>query len=190
VFEKVISLEYLFQRLNSFLDDNTVVIADPGDAMFAALDMTIHSQAQFLSPAYYASLGFAVPACLGVQMAKPELRSLVLVGDGAFQMSGMELATIARFNLNPVIIVLNNQGYGTERPMLDGSFNDIHLWEYSRIPGVLNAGKGFNVKTEDQLEAALEEAGKNTESFCILNIHIDPEDRSLALQRLTNKLKE
>ena len=188
VLGKQISVEYLFKRLNTFLDDNTVVIADPGDAMFAAMDMTIHGETEFLSPAYYASLGFAVPASLGVQMAKPELRPLVLVGDGAFQMSGMELATVARFNLNPVIVVLNNGGYGTERPMLDGSFNDIHLWQYSRIPEVLNAGKGFDVKTEDQLEEALQEAWKNTESFSILDVHIDPEDRSLALQRLADAL--
>jgi indolepyruvate decarboxylase len=187
-FENQISVQYLFQRLNAFLDDNTVVIADPGDAMFAAIDMTLHRESRFLSPAYYTSLGFAVPASLGVQMAKPELRPLVLVGDGAFQMSGMELATVARFDLNPIIVVLNNRGYGTERPMLDGSFNDIHLWQYSRIPEILYAGKGFDVKTEGQLEEALQEARKNTESFSILDVHIDPQDRSLALQRLTDAL--
>jgi indolepyruvate decarboxylase len=188
VAENKISVQYLFQRLNAFLDDNTVVIADPGDAMFAAIDMTIHSDARFLSPAYYTSLGFAVPASLGIQMAKPELRPLVLVGDGAFQMSGMELATVARFDLNPIIVVLNNRGYGTERPMLDGSFNDIPLWQYSRIPEVLKAGKGFDVKTEDQLEEALQEAHRNTGSFSILDVHIDPQDRSPALQRLTDAL--
>ena len=188
VSEKQITVRYLFQRLNSFLDENTVVIADPGDAMFAAIDMTIHSETEFLSPAYYTSLGFAVPASLGVQLARPELRPLVLVGDGAFQMSGMELASIARFHLNPIIVVLNNQGYGTERPMLDGSFNDIHLWDYSRIPEVLRAGKGFDIKTEDQLEKALQEVQKHTESFCILDVHLDPEDKSLALERLTNAL--
>ena len=185
---KQISMQYLFQRLNSLLDDNTVVIADPGDAMFAAVDMTIHREIEFLSPAFYTSLGFAIPASLGVQMAKSRLRPLVLVGDGAFQMSGMELATIARFNLNPIIIVLNNMGYGTERPMLDGRFNDIPLLKYSRIPEVLNGGKGFDVRTEDQLEEALRQARKHTESFCILDVHIDPGDRSLASQRLTDAL--
>ncbi|MGB7117186.1 MAG: thiamine pyrophosphate-binding protein [Anaerolineales bacterium] len=185
---KRITVQYLFQRLNSFLDDNTVVIADPGDAMFAALDMTIHCESEFLSPAYYTSMGFAVPASLGVQLAKPELRPLVLVGDGAFQMTGMELASIARFKLNPIIIILNNQGYGTERPMLDGCFNDIHLWNYSRIPEVLGAGKGYDIWTEDQLEDALQEVGEHTESFKILDVHLDPQDRSQALQRLTNAL--
>ena len=185
---KQISVHYLFQCLNSFLDDTMVVLADPGDAMFAAVDLTIHSETEFLAPAFYASLGFAVSASLGVQMAKPKLRPLVLVGDGAFQMSGMEVATIARFNLNPIIIVLNNRGYGTERPMLDGSFNDIPLWKYSRIPEVLSKGKGFDIRTEDQLEEALLQARKYTKSFCILDVHLDPEDRSIALQRLTDTL--
>ena len=135
------TVQYLFQRLNAFLSDNTVVIADPGDAMFAAADMTIHSETEFLTPAYYTSLGFAVPASLACRWpagAAP----LVLVGDGAFQMTGMELGTIARFKLNPIVIVLNNCGYGTERPMLDGAFNDIPLWSYSRIPDILGAGRG------------------------------------------------
>ena len=143
---------------------------------------------EFLSPAYYTSLGFAVPASLGVQLAKPELRPLVLVGDGAFQMTGMELASIARFNLNPIIIILNNQGYGTERPMLDGGFNDILMWNYSLIPEVLGAGEGYDIWTEDQLEDALQEVGKHTEIFNILDVHLDPQDHSQALQRLTNAL--
>ena len=190
VSEKQITVRYLFQRLNWFLDDNTIVIADPGDAMFAAIDMTIHSATEFLSPAYYTSLGFAVPASLGTQLARPELRPIVLVGDGAFQMTGMELSSIARFHLNPIIIVLNNQGYGTERPMLDGRFNDIHLWNYSRIPEVLGVGKGYDIKTEDQLEKALQEVQKHTDSFSILDVHLDPSDRSLSLERLTTAVRK
>lgn len=185
---KEITVKYLFQRLNSFLDKNMIVVADIGDAMFAAMDMTIHSETEFLSPAYYASLGFAVPASIGVKMAKPELRPLVLVGDGAFQMTGMELSTIARFNLNPIVIILNNRGYGTERPMLDGPFNDILLWKYSRIPEILERGKGFDVKTEDQLEEVLREVCKSTESFCIIDVHLDPDDKSMALKRMTNAM--
>jgi indolepyruvate decarboxylase len=156
--------------------------------MFGAIDMTIHSTTEFLSPAYYTSLGFAVPASLGAQLARPELRPLVLVGDGAFQMTGMELASIARFHLTPIIVLLNNRGYGTERPMLDGKFNDIHSWDYSRIPEVLRAGKGYDIRTEDQLEEALREVQKHTDTFCILDVHLDPEDKSLALERLTTAL--
>src|SRR5207248_5348234 len=115
-----VTIRRLFQVLNSFLEDEMVVIADPGDAMFAGLDLFIQHRTEFLAPAYYTSLGFAVPASLGVQLPNPRLRPLVLVGDGAFQMTGMELSTVARFKLNPIVIVLNNGGYGTERPMQDG----------------------------------------------------------------------
>src|SRR5262245_21534819 len=68
--------------------------------------------------------------------------------------------TISRFALNPIIIVLNNNGYGTERPMLDGPFNDILPWNYYRIPEVIGHGKGFVIETEDQLEDSLAVAEK------------------------------
>ncbi len=97
-------------------------------------------------------------------------------------------SAIARLNLNPIIVILNNRGYGTERPMLDGPFNDIHLWNYSRIPEILGKGKGFDINTEDQLEEVLQNVYKYAESFCILDVHIDPEDSSLALQRITSAM--
>ncbi len=183
-----ITIQQLFRRLNSFVDDNTVVIADPGDAMFAAADMLIHSRTQFLAPAYYTSLGFAVPASIGVQLANPELRPLVLVGDGAFQMTGMELSTAARFRLSPIVIVLNNCGYGTERPMLDGEFNDIPFWHFNFLPQFFGAGQGFEIHTETQFEEALQLAQETTDRFCILDVHLDPHDISPALQRLTTTL--
>jgi TPP-dependent 2-oxoacid decarboxylase len=188
--DKPMTVVRLFQRLNSFIDDDTVVIADTGDAMFAAADMSVHSRTKFLSPAYYTSLGFAVPASIGAQLADPDLRPLVLVGDGAFQMTGMELATAARFNLNPIVIVLNNQGYSTERPLLEGAFNDIPLWKFSYIPELLGIGRGFDVKTEAELNEALEAARNHTESFCILDVHLNPDDISPGLQRLTNTLSK
>ncbi|GAX59521.1 indole-3-pyruvate decarboxylase [Candidatus Scalindua japonica] len=181
---KKITINYLFRSLNAFLDKNTVVIADTGDAMFGAMDITIHKETKFLAPAYYASMGFAVPGSLGVQLADPNLRPLVLVGDGAFQMTGMELSTSARYQLSPIIIVLNNSGYGTERPMLDGSFNDLTTWAYSSIPDILKSGRGFSIKTEDQLEEALTLSRQYAEDICILDVQIDADDKSLALESI------
>jgi TPP-dependent 2-oxoacid decarboxylase len=178
----------LFQRLNSFLTENTIVIADVGDALFGAADLYIHHRTEFLGPAYYASLGFAVPASLGAQLASPKSRPLVIVGDGAFQMTGMELATAVRFGLNPVVIVLNNGGYGTERHMQDGPYNDVLPWQYHRIPEVLGNGCGIVVKTEEELDQALFLAERHTESFCLLDVHLGPHDRTPALQRLAERL--
>ena len=184
-----ITVKRLFERLNFSIADNTIVIADVGDSLFGALDLTIHGQTDFLSPAYYCSMGFAVPAAIGAQLAKPMLRPIVIVGDGAFQMTGMEISTISRFALNPVIIVLNNNGYGTERPMLDGPFNDILPWNYYRIPEIMGHGKAFLIETENQLEESLSAVEKiYSKELCILDVRLDPHDGSPALQRLTESL--
>lgn len=183
-----ITVRRLFQRLNAFLADNTVVVTDVGDALFGAADLYIHHRTEFLGPAYYASMGFAIPAGIGAQLADPKLRPLVLVGDGAFQMTGMELSTAVRFGLNPVVVVLNNAGYGTERHMQDGPYSDVLPWNYHRIPDVLGKGRGFAVETEEQLDQALFMAERHKESFCLLNVHLDPLDRSPALQRLAERL--
>ncbi|MBC8121258.1 MAG: alpha-keto acid decarboxylase family protein [Gemmatimonadaceae bacterium] len=183
-----VTVRHLFQQLNAFIDDRTIVIAEPGDALFGGADLYIQGKTHFLSPAYYASLGFAVPAGLGAQMADSQLRPLILVGDGAFQMTGLELSTVVRYGLAPIVIVLNNRGYGTERPMADGSFNDVLDWHYSRLPALLRAGLGFAVDTEDELAAALKAARSHTESFCLLDVRLDPEDSSPALKRLTHSL--
>ncbi len=183
-----ITIQRLFQQVNAFLDCNMVVISDVGDALFGAIDLVTCRAAQFLSPAYYTSLGFAVPASIGVQMSDRSLRPLVLVGDGAFQMTGMEISTAARFGLNPIIVVLNNSGYATERPIVDGPFNDILPWHYSKLPEVLGCGIGFDVETEEQLHEALIAARDHLDTFSILDVRLDPHDISPALQRLTGGL--
>jgi len=183
-----ITAEWLFARLGDYVTDDTMVIADPGDAMFGSENLLTRS-CQFLSPAYYASLGFAVPAAIGAQLANPKLRPLVLVGDGAFQMTGMELSTIVRLGLNPIVIVLNNRGYVTERLILDGQFNDVLPWNYSRIPEVLGTGRGYAIETRGQLDEALREATKQTDCYSLLDVRLDPHDASPTLRRLAAGLK-
>lgn len=183
---------HLFGRLNQVLaqDNDMTVIADIGDCLFGAADLEMHRRNEFLSPAYYSSMGFGIPAAVGASMANPRPRILVLVGDGAFHMTGMELSTIARHGLNPIVVVLNNHGYTTERFLLDGPFNDIHEWAFHRIPDVLGSGLGFEVRTVGELDRALEAAIANTKSFSLLNVHLDPYDRSPALERLASRLSK
>jgi TPP-dependent 2-oxoacid decarboxylase len=99
----------VFRILSLRLDEHCCVIADIGDALFGAVGIRSARQAQFIAPAYYMSMGLAVPASIGVAMAAKRLRPYVLVGDGAFQMTGVEISTIVRLGLNPIIIVLNNE---------------------------------------------------------------------------------
>jgi indolepyruvate decarboxylase len=184
-----ITVAGLFRRLESFLTDEMIVIADPGDALFGSIDLHVQGARAFLSPAFYASLGFAVPAAIGAQCAAPDARPLVLVGDGAFQMTGMELSTCARFGLDPIVIVLNNGGYATERLILDGGFNDVQPWDYSKLPGLLGAGHAHVVETADALEVALKAAVARDGQFCLIEVRLDRNDVSPALIRLGERLK-
>ncbi|MEW6306935.1 MAG: thiamine pyrophosphate-binding protein [Verrucomicrobiota bacterium] len=185
-----LTVERLFRHLNAFLRDDTIVVVDVGDAMFGAADLLIHHRTEFLGPAYYASMGFAVPAGIGAQIANPKLRPLVLVGDGAFQMTGMELSTAVRYGLNPIVVVLNNRGYGTERHMQDGPYNDVLPWSYHRLPDLLGAGRSYIVENETQLDHALRDAACYTRGFCLLDVRLDPLDRSPALERLAKRLAQ
>jgi indolepyruvate decarboxylase len=174
----------LVRRLDEALDDRTLVVADVGDALFASSELVIRGQTEFIAPAYYTSMGFATPAALGAKMARPDLTVVALVGDGAFQMTGMELSTIVRRGLPVVVIVLDNKGYGTERLIHEGSFNDINPWQYQLLPQVLGGGTGYEVRTEGEFDAAITRALADTSGLSIIRAHIGLDDRSVTLDRL------
>ncbi|MCO6457060.1 MAG: alpha-keto acid decarboxylase family protein [Pirellulaceae bacterium] len=180
----------LIARLNQQIDARTIVIADIGDALFSATELVTHERTDFISPAYYTSMGFSVPAALGAQVARPHDRVVVLCGDGAFQMTGMELSTIVRRGYAPILIVLDNQGYGTERFLCPGDWahNEIHPWKYARLPEVLGGGVGFEVWTEGEFDQALNDAWVNQHSLSLIHVHLDRDDASMTLRRLAERL--
>jgi len=182
--DKPITTTRLVRRLDESLDDRTIVIADVGDALFASSELVIRGQTQFISPAYYTSMGFAVPATLGAKMARQDMKVIALVGDGAFQMTGMELSTIVKRGLAVTVIVLDNRGYGTERLLHEGTFNDINPWQYQLLPQVLGGGTGYEVRTEGEFDAALEKCLADRTGMSIIRVHIGLEDRSVTLDRL------
>ncbi len=188
--EAPVTVRHLFRRLASYLTEDTIVIADPGDALFASIDLPVQEARAFLAPAFYASLGFAVPAAVGAQCARPEDRPLVLVGDGAFQMTGLELSTCARFGLDPIVIVLNNNGYTTERLIIDGGFNDMQQWNFSALPDVIQSGRSFLVRALGELEDALQAGRDRNGEFVLLDVRLDKLDFSPALQRLGQGLNK
>jgi indolepyruvate decarboxylase len=182
--DRPITTTRLVRRLDESLDDRTIVIADVGDALFASSELVIRGQTEFLSPAYYTSMGFAVPAALGAKMARPDLKVVALVGDGAFQRTGLELSTIVRRGLAVTVIVLDNRGYGTERVIHEGSFNDINPWEYQLLPQLLGGGTGYDVRTERDFDAAITAALADTSGMSIIRAHIAIDDHSVTLGRI------
>jgi indolepyruvate decarboxylase len=190
--EEPIRISRLIARLNDSLTDETVVIADIGDALFSATELVIRGHTEFLSPAYYTSMGFSIPAALGAQMARPDLRTVVIVGDGAFQMTGTELSSLVRHKFATIVIVLDNGGYGTERFLHPGtfSFNDVQPWEYHKLPEVLGGGTGYDVRTEGEFDAALARAWADTSGPSLIHVRLPRDDHSTALARLTERLSK
>jgi indolepyruvate decarboxylase len=185
-----ITITRMIARLNEQIDDETIVIADIGDALFAATELVTHERTDFISPAYYTSMGFAVPAALGAQTARPGDRVVAICGDGAFQMTGMELSTIVRRGHAPIVIVLDNGGYGTERLLHAGdwAFNEIHPWKYAKLPDVLGGGTGYEVCTEADFDAAINKAWADRRAMSLIQVRLDRNDASQAMRRLGERL--
>ncbi len=182
------TISRLIGRLNEGLGPDMTVVSDVGDCLFAAVELRVHQASQFLASAFYTSMGFATPAALGAQVARPNCRALILVGDGAFQMTGTELSTAARLKLNPIVVVFNNKGYSTERYILEGPFNNIASWRFDKLGEVMGPMNGYDVHNEEQFEAAWHSAVATTDRPSILNVHLRADDPSPALRRLAEHL--
>jgi indolepyruvate decarboxylase len=147
-------------------------------------------QTDFIGQAFYLSIGYSIPACLGVAFAAPNTRPIVFVGDGAFQMTAQELSTIIRHHLNPIIFLINNDGYTIERVIQDNIYNDLQPWKYHQLPAVFN-GESWScqVRTEGELEKALSIAQGNIDRLSFIEVHLDRFDCSQGLTRLGQALR-
>lgn len=182
-----------YERINRFIEElesPSIVIAETGDALIATIDLVLYGNTEYIGQALYTSIGYAVPACLGAAIAKPERRPIVLVGDGAFQMTAQEISTIIRHQLNPIFFLINNDGYTIERAIHEGSYNDIQPWKYHQLPQVFGNSWSIDVKTEGELEQALEKAKHNYSSLSFIEIHLDRWDCSVGVKRLGKTLRE
>jgi indolepyruvate decarboxylase len=180
----------MMAHLNAKLDSNTIVIADIGDALFAATELVIHDSTDFISPAYYTSMGFSVPAALGACTARPDDRVVVICGDGAFQMTGQEMSSLIRMGYAPILIVLDNHGYGTERMLQRGQwkYNEIHPWHYHALPTIYGGGRGHRVTTEGEFCEALQQAWNDRSQVHLIHAQLLEGDASQTLTRMAERL--
>ena len=140
------------------------VATDTGDCLFTALEI---ENTELVAPGYYATMGFGVPAGLGVQAATGQ-RPMILVGDGAFQMTGWELGNCRRYGWDPIVIVMNNLGWEMLRVFQPESrFNDLGDWRFAELAAPLG-GDGVRVATRRELAAALEAAADRRGRFQLI----------------------
>ncbi len=186
----VLTASRLYECLDYFLNDQMILLAEPGDAFCAAPEFHIEEAENFIVQAYYCSIGFCTPAALGVALARPGKRPVILSGDGAFQMTAQEVSILIRERCPAIILIINNDGYLIERKLhKDGIFNDIQMWEYSKLPGVFGDRSfvsGFRVTTEEELEQAMKTAVTEKDKLVLIEACLPNRDCSTGLERLGN----
>jgi TPP-dependent 2-oxoacid decarboxylase len=168
----------VLREMNHFLarEKKFMVVAESGDALFGGIDLKVGNDGLYLAQGFYASMGFAIPGALGAQIGT-SLRPLVLTGDGGFQMTGVEIAHAQRYKLNPIVVLLNNGGWGIFRPIAKRQdLLALPSWRYADLAR-LWGGRGFRVETVAQLRRALDEAAASS-SFAILEVMIGSRDLS------------
>jgi indolepyruvate decarboxylase len=158
--------------------------ADIGDCLFTAMEI---DNTALAAPGYYAGMGFGVPAGFGV--AATGLRPLVLVGDGAFQMTGWELGNCRRYGLDPIVVLFNNCSWEMLRVFQPESrFNNLDDWHFADIAHSLG-GRGERVTTRRQLAAALDRAVAQRGQFSLIEVMLPRGMTSDTLARFVTGFK-
>ena len=176
--DRQVSVSDMLWEVNSFLRhrEGYMVVAEAGDMLFAGLDIKIGHHGAYFAQGYYASMGFGIPGALGAQIGTGQ-RPLILCGDGAFQMTGPEICHAPRYKLNPIVILMNNGGWGIFRPVTKRQeLLSLPNWPYAQLAEAWG-GKGIQVHTVGELRDALRVAHE-TSSFVIIEVLVDPHDLS------------
>ncbi len=159
--------------------------SDVGDCLFTAMDI---EQATLVAPGYYATMGYGVPAGLGVQVATGQ-RPIILVGDGAFQMTGWELGNATRCGCDPIVLLFNNASWEMLRTFEpDARFNDLDQWDFASMAAGMG-GDGQVVSTNADLVRALEKAQATRGRFQLLDIRLARGVLSPTLERFVKAVK-
>jgi indolepyruvate decarboxylase len=181
---KHLSVNDLLVELNGFLAEARRpydVFAESGDMLFGGLELRLPEGALYFAQGYYASMGFGVPAALGAEIGTGR-RPLVLTGDGAFQMTGPEISHAPKHGLSPVVVLVNNAGWGIFRPVSPRQdLLEIPDWPYAELAQEWG-GVGFRATTPTELREALRAADAQRR-FAIIECVVPPDDLSPVSKR-------
>jgi TPP-dependent 2-oxoacid decarboxylase len=183
----------LWASLQRFLEPDDMVIADQGTAFYGAADLTLPGGAQLIGQPLWASTGWAAPAAVGATLGAPDRRLIMVVGDGALQQAATELGTLFALGLAPIIIVLNNDGYTTERKIghpLAG-YNDIPAWDWTALPSALSPATrplAMRAASRRGFDKALRDAHRHAGRPIVIEAVLDRDDAPPLLTELSRRL--
>ena len=152
--ESGLSQQAFWQQMQSFLQPDDIVVAEQGTACFGAAQLTLPKGCDFIAQPLWGSIGFTLPAALGAQIAYPERRVVLIIGDGSAQLTVQALGAAIRYDLKTVIFILNNDGYTVERAIhgAEQPYNDIAQWQWTLLPQAFGAVEPTLVEKVTEVE--------------------------------------
>ncbi len=179
--EKLIIQEDFYAQVARYFKENDVLYGETGTASHGLTEIKIPSGVKLVRSQIWGSIGAMLPMQLGAMLASPEKRHILFMGDGSFQVSAQALSRMIYNKQNPIIFLIDNDGYTIERYIMGmkREYNDIPKWDYSLLPKAF-AKDGSNMKTaEVRTQGELEEVLKNLDDVnegIIITVYMHQED--------------
>ncbi|KAJ5540109.1 Pyruvate decarboxylase [Penicillium frequentans] len=189
--DQTITHAWLWPTVGQWLKENDIVLTETGTANFGIWDTRFPANVTAISQVLWGSIGYALGSCQGAALAAKELqnrRTILFIGDGSLQLTVQELSTMLRNKLNPIVIVICNEGYTIERYIhgWDATYNDIQPWDHVNIPKVFGATdgyKGYRIKTRDEVHKLFAEPSFNeSDSLRLVELYMPRDDAPAALK--------
>jgi TPP-dependent 2-oxoacid decarboxylase len=170
--DRPLTQQMLWDRLCEALTPGNVVLADQGTSFYGMADHRLPQGVTFIGQPLWGSIGYTLPAALGAGVAHRDRRTVLLIGDGAAQLTVQDLGTFSREGLSPVIVVVNNDGYTVERAIHGETapYNDIVSWSWTDIPSALGVANhlAFRAHTYGELDDALTAAAETQDRMVLV----------------------
>jgi acetolactate synthase I/II/III large subunit len=173
--------------LNGILKPEDIVVTGVGQhQMFAGHFLKMRKPRTFITSGGAGTMGYGFPAAIGAKVAKPDSNVFLIDGDGSFQMTLQELATVKEAGIKVIILIMNNSWLGMVRQWLelffDKRYSEVHLGDvpdFVKIAEAYNL-KGIKVKKKEDLDKAIKQAISNKETT-IVDVLIDKESNILPM---------
>ncbi len=172
----------LWRIVAASLRPGDTVLADQGTSFYGIGPHRLPHDCVFIGQPLWASIGFTLPALLGAGLAAPLRRPVLLIGDGAAQLTIAELGTLIAERVPAVIVVVNNAGYTVERAIHGPTspYNDIAPWNWTALlpalGGTETTAQAFRATTGREVETAFAKAGERPEVLTLIEVVTDPLD--------------
>lgn len=187
--DTVIKPQQVIESIYKHTNGEAYVSSDVGQhQMFAALYYPFDKPRQWINSGGLGTMGFGLPAAMGVQFAHPDSTSVVVTGDGSIQMNIQELSTCLQYNLPIKIITLNNRALGMVRQWQDMIYKGRHSHSYmDSMPDFVKLAEsyghvGVKVDKLDELDAAMEKCFSLTDRLVFMDIAVDQNEHVYPMQ--------